>query len=178
MSIGCGSRVSTKVLARLRRVARRWGGDILVLTEKKYDDQFEFTLRAGFSGAPFTSRARLGVFYARKQVVLVPSSELNLMDVLHELAHVFASKKSPNNADEYNFLGWEWAFAHRLGVSRREWQRGLANYQLGDEPWSGQTIDRLTSKQLTALIVDRLAKAKESGIVSLCGVPQSIRSKK
>jgi hypothetical protein len=177
--------VDPSILTKLQGYARKFGGQLLVLTEKEFDRKFlkypvhpvwhTMVFKRGFYEAPFVSLpARLGVQWARKIVACVPSSGIHPCGVIHEMGHVFASAKSPDYADEYEFLGWEWAMAERIGMSRAEWQLGNKDYSLEFKAsWS--QIGLLTPQGLGRLLADRTRAARKAGLLSAREVPLTAR---
>lgn len=113
-------------LQRLRKLAKRWGGNILRVTAQQYvdyDDRFSF--------APFSSNM-LGVIWDEKLVCY--SGRVSWIEVVHEMGHVFASKLPPNTKgiDEGDFFGWEYRIVETIGASVGEWMVSNRDYGVGD----------------------------------------------
>lgn len=94
-------------------------------------------------------------------------------NVLHDLAHLHASKReSVDRADEYSWMGWEIAAAREARV-RRAWDLAMRNYGLGDQP-AGLTLNgadwgEATRGERLVIIADRLKAARKQGAVDQQG---------
>jgi hypothetical protein len=56
-----------------------------------------------------------------------------LVGLLHEMGHLFVGRSDPDtDGDEYRFLGWEYAVAKDIGMTRNEWLYGNSSYQVSD----------------------------------------------
>lgn len=160
-----------KVLGALTRLARLWGGDILSCTPEEFA---VYASRTDFEDAPFISGDGLGVIFEEKLVIYVPGAkDVNWTGLTHEMGHVFASEKDPQQADEGAFLGWEFRLARLVGT-QKEW---LA---LNQEYWmnSGDTIGELLKsnpKQLRAELRASVVESKRLGLLDENLNPISIR---
>lgn len=118
-------------IQRMRALARRWGGDILVF---KNDDAFIKAYNSLGKGgehwssfAPFTHRS-LAVAHTRRLILAV---EPDWIEVVHEMGHVFATNQPPARSNELGFLGWEFALVRYLGGGLRAWRDNNRDYCLG-----------------------------------------------
>ena len=164
-------------LTKLRRYARRWGGDLLFCNEKDYEKRFlspgNGRAKMGYYEAPFTSGS-LGLQWTQKLIALIPGEDTNIVGVIHEMGHVFANRRTPNISSEFPWLGWEWVMAERVGLTKEEWQKQNADYLVDEEPWN-HDIGYLSPTLLSSLIRNRIAHGKKIGIISPGGAPLSIR---
>lgn len=155
-------------IKRLRRLCRRWGGNLILLEEDNYQPLFWLSSgskRDGFHEAPFASwhglqwQAKL-VFAAIEHVQVGP--------LIHEMGHVFASPSFPCN--EYDFLGWE-ACVARSVRAYPTWSKQNWNYGTDDGPEWGE----LTRKQQSDLLAERIAVGKRLRIIGPRNQPLAIR---
>lgn len=137
---------------KLSRMVRRWGGEVVRLTQEQY---YYLGRQAGVSEAPFA--VELAVNYEKKAIYCVAPAWYELV---HEMGHVFASRKSPRQSNDFDFLGWEWMLARQLkGV--RKWIEGNADYGVNPE----EDLGDLTPIQVRKLLQERLDDAIQQGIV-------------
>lgn len=137
---------------KLSRIARRWGGEIIRLTQEQY---YYLGRQTGISEAPFA--VELAVNYSEKTIYCVTPTWYELV---HEMGHVFACRQPPRQSSDFDFLGWEWVLARQLkGV--RKWIAGNADYGVNPEEDMGD----LTPTQVTKLLQERLEDAIQQGIV-------------
>lgn len=94
---------------------------------------FDDPLWDSLDQAPFSSW--LGVDYPNKTVYLTKDAHLG--EVIHEMGHVFASLRTPNFSEEYDFFGWEFTVAQKVGLVE-EWvaHARLLGLVVGEEPVS------------------------------------------
>ena len=131
--------------------------------------------RRDFSACPFDTN--LGVHYEKKLIVFRGDKAPNISHLIHEMAHVMASKKPPVHSDEWEFLGWEWILAHHVGAAK-EWRRGNSDYATND-PDTGKCctdFGKLTKKKQDNLLAERGSHAVKIGLVDgRTGIPRCIR---
>jgi hypothetical protein len=163
-------------LNRLRRLVTPWGGRLQLLCPERFEDLASVR---GYSWAPFTSTG-LGVHYNSLTVVMqTPVRDHRVAEVIHEMGHVFASKKKPDDSNEFDFFGWEMATARAIGLPWEHWRDGTRDYQLWDAPrreekWPSE-VGGLTESTYELLLQDRLARARELGLVDATDAPLCIR---
>lgn len=150
-------------LSKLKRLARKWGGDVVELSRSDYDK-----LQSGFYEAPFTSY-RLGVHHRSKTVYW--SEKVEVGEVIHEMGHVFASKRPPDLTEEWDFFGWEYILAKKVGALK-EWTGSTSDYQVSED---GETFGGLTEAGRVVLLTERVSRAKALGLLSPRLSPLSIR---
>lgn len=166
------------VLQKLGALANSWGGSIREVTPEEWSKiaglevigvgYWRMNPVRGFSLAPFSSRD-LGVFWRRKQVVF--SGQGDWPEVIHEMAHVFASNKKPDLAEEWPFLGWEYAVAKYVEGPLKDWYSYMRDYMISKD---GDTFGDLSPSQRHLLCQKRLQVARDLKLV-VGDVPQSIR---
>lgn len=169
-------------IAKLRKLCQKWGGDLVELPEKDFESLLDGYIRHGSSDRfvevsdfhPCPFNASLGVRWGKKHVYYTRaargfwkgsvwtdlSEPVSWTDVIHEMGHVFASAKRPDQADEYNFFGWEYALARQVGDPEK-WRRANKDYSVG----SGDDLGSLSVKKQKALILEQYRKAVELGLV-------------
>lgn len=111
-------------LKKLKTMAQAWGGDIVGVSDAKWD-----ALAHGddLHGAPFSSN-NLGILWEKKQIVY--SGEVLWQEVIHEMGHVFACLSDPEKSDEFGFFGWEYAVA-KLIRGAMSWIETQDTYTIG-----------------------------------------------
>lgn len=155
-----------QALNRLQELARSWGGSIALVEELPVPC------------APFTSC--MGVDYDKKEIY-VEIDRLNrshrawemLGGVIHEMGHVFACDQRPESSEEYDFLGWEWLVARQTGLLE-QWEHSMSNYSIGNDEFSAD-FDCLSPDQASDLIEERVARARELGLITDDESPRAIR---
>ena len=173
-----GYKMNELALRRLRRLVKPWGGEIRLLSEEAYYKlDTASPRRSGFSPAPFGCYC--GVHYRDRAVILgAPLREHLVAEVIHEMGHVFASRKSPDASEEFDFLGWEMATARHVGLPWAAWRRGSKNYQLWDirreERWPAE-VGACSYAELALVYADRVAHAIKLGLVSETHRPLCVR---
>jgi transcription initiation factor TFIIIB Brf1 subunit/transcription initiation factor TFIIB len=68
----------------------------------------------------------------QRKIIFVQKSAtygLSVGALIHELGHVVASPKNPDECDEYAFLGWEWCVAKKIDC-RRQWMKSMQRYSI------------------------------------------------
>lgn len=170
------------VLKRLRRRARKWGGDIRLVTEATFRSlEGHLTL----SYAPFTSWD-LGVDYENKIIYFspycMPEDTAHFgINIIHELGHAFASPTSPRlmsgseepGQGEYEFFGWEMTLALNVGFTLDEFWTVQRDYQVDDGDGQAE-IQHLSPDKLEALYQNRISVATHLGLLKN-GRPVAIR---
>lgn len=143
-------------LAKLRELARSWGGGIVeVLREDPLWDSDKV------DGAPFSHK--LGVDYEHKTIYVIDGAELG--GLIHEMGHVFACASSPYKSDEYEFFGWEFMVAVKLDLVL-EWLEQTKDYAAGGEGMANiEDFGDMTIDEQSDLIEERVQHARLIGIV-------------
>lgn len=77
---------------------------------------YDYVNDTRFIRAPFISG--MGLNLGTKTIV--GSDRIKWTDILHEAAHLLATDKSPDDSNEYDLLGWEWAVTLHLGLPQNE----------------------------------------------------------
>jgi hypothetical protein len=165
-------------IQKLRALARRWGGDLVEVSEKEWDRLKETRVShhgpgtRSFHEAPFTGRD-LGVHWPSRRVIY--HGEVQWVEVIHEMGHAFATPKDPDSTDELDFFGWEYSLVKAIGASEYEWVTHNKDYGVYgvDEKVQGEFGD-LSPKQQTELLKKLVAKGKELGIIDSRGRPLSV----
>jgi hypothetical protein len=174
-----------QVLAKLRRFARKWGGDLVKITKDEYAAKEEDS----FCSAPFTSWDA-GCDYQTKVVYFSDWCEPEDLEdfaitLIHELGHVLASRFQANSDDmykhdeEWRFFGWELCLALKIGLTRKQFYQGHKDYVVEGE--SGEDIAYLLRsgtegrRKLKKLLDGRVQTAKDLGLIKK-DQPISIRT--
>ena len=114
-----------KGVNQLLELASSWGGAVVQCNRKYFESRV-------VNGAPFSND--LGVDYEHKLVFAVTGALYeNPGGVILEMGHVFASLVAPQDADEYDFLGWEFMLARKVGLVD-EWLDSMDDYSIADSP--------------------------------------------
>ena len=147
--------VIQKTLNFLSSLCEEWGGHLV-----------EGPIPPAFR-SPFSSK--LGCDWESKVVFFNRDGKNEiflLCGIVHEMAHTFATNQSPNDVDEWDFLGWEWALCRKLGMSRENWALGNAQYQIDDmKTGNFLEIQDLSTRELQKLLSERIRYARKSNIV-------------
>jgi hypothetical protein len=125
----------------LRQFCKELGGE-LIFAGPDYEDEFSIS--------PFCSCC--GLDWEKKQIVLNRHHRCtDLGHVIHEMAHVFATKWNPHQLDllgsEEDFFYWESLVAEMIGISRNEWVKSMPDYLVSYQHHDLE-IERLTKKDL------------------------------
>jgi len=107
---------------------------------------------ASISLAPFAS-LELAVNYEKK--IIYFHDKATWPNVLHEIAHVFASRQAPDESEEFSFLYWEWALAQTVPNGVEEWVEANREYAL----YTGDEIGMVSRE----VLLSELSKAKTKG---------------
>jgi len=134
-------------IKRLRKLCQKWGGDLIELSSEAFDqvrncsrlgrlrsieeppqqDSIKYALsNMDFYEAPFTKG--LGVDWKNK--IIFYTGEVKWSYIIHEMGHVFASNKTPDMSEEWDFFGWEIAVARFIKARMREWRTNQADYNV------------------------------------------------
>lgn len=164
---------NSKIIQKLARVAKTWGGAILKVSPKVYDD---FMLTETFFGAPFTNH-EVGQDWATKRVIYA-GNKTPWTDFIHEMGHCFASIQNPEDSDEFVFFGWEIALVHHLGFPRGSegfqiWEKSNKDYVVTDG--ASVQLGDLSSYERDVLYKDRWDHAVKVGLI-VDSVPRCIRA--
>jgi hypothetical protein len=94
--------------------------------------------------------------------VIVCSEEIpSVGHLIHEMGHVFATTKKPNDSNEWDFFAWEVALAKELGVYST-WLMESEDYLLDFQP--GETVgDALKNGTLDQYIGEASLVGKRLG---------------
>jgi len=163
-------------LSRLRSLCQALGGGLVEMTEEEFDRTFMVGSQkepVGLTHAPFTDR-NLGVDWEGKRVLYSTRWGVHWPDLIHEMAHIFASVVSPAKSDEWSFFGWEYAMCLYLGGDLGVWKEAQQSY-LPPTKVALKAFGSLSSEQQQAILDERLAAAKAAGLVAEDGTPLAIR---
>jgi hypothetical protein len=119
---------------------------------------FDDPLWDGLDVSPFS--AWLGIDYPNKTVYL--TKEADLGEVIHEMGHVFASTRTPNFSEEYEFFGWEFTVAQKVNLVD-EWIQSSGNYSVGCTDFA--EFEDLTPDEQSDLLEERVQYARQLGLI-------------
>jgi hypothetical protein len=143
-------------LARLQDLARSWGGGIVELLE---DDKLWEADH--INASPFSFK--LGLDHAHKTIYILEGAELG--GIIHEMGHVFASAAEPSRSVEYEFFGWEFVVAAKIGIVE-EWIESVGDYTVGGDHNAGIVdFKDMTIDEQSDLIEERVQHARTLGLV-------------
>lgn len=114
---------------RLMELAASWGGSI------ETDNSLTWFFAHDLCVSPFSSA--VGIIWEERAILFDPERLPHPVTALiHEMGHVFASKKPPKKADEMEFFGWEVKLAELIGYPMESWLAGNADYCLTPDGWT------------------------------------------
>jgi hypothetical protein len=90
---------------------------------------------------------------------------------IHELGHILASRRCPNESDEISFLGWEWQVAKLLKVSR-QWHANMQDYVITSE---GSAYRDCTKKRILKELRAAVEIGKKYGNIGPNGETLAVR---
>lgn len=154
-------------LAYLSRLCRRWGGELIIVTEQVFNSQDY--LSPGISAAPDGWHA---IDIPRRRV-LTAFGHADPGNVIHEMGHLFLVEADPANGTEWNWLGWEIVLARRARCYRA-WSKASESYVLNGE-FMGCDWSYLTRDERGRVEAERIDWAMAIGIVSQDGEPLCTR---
>jgi len=172
------------VLKKLRRKARKWGGDIQKVTEAEWAALTSEDPGIGLLGsiqAPFTNWD-LGAHFKSKIVYFglychPQDIEHFATGIIHEMGHVFASLVQPYDLpktykgrehDEFDFFGWELTLAKEVGLTLSQFCAGNADYAVTD---NGDDIGGIArdgkdgQTELRRIFRERVVFAEKLGLI-------------
>jgi hypothetical protein len=153
------------IVGRLRGLCQSWGGTLVEVPEAKLDEIEKRELdrnRRDFYPAPFAND--LGVFWRRKRIVYttVPADR-SYAELVHEMGHTFACTKNPEDSDEFDFFGWEYAVIRYVGGSTALWAHTNRFYSVEN---GGRELGSLSEIEVYNLVQERVAHARTLGILN------------
>lgn len=131
MSVSARWKGAQVFVNKLRDLCIQLGGELILLPEASFARLFRPWEHGNtqdnypFTEAPQSNRGH-GVNYD-KLTVYAQRDLVQPNALIHEMAHVFASPKPPDWADEYSFLGWEICCAIKFGLYQA-WSRDNKDY--------------------------------------------------
>ncbi len=150
---------------RCKTLARQLGGDVKVIDHLKFNSKLVPLI------CPFSNN--LGINWEKKIVYISKAATIfDVSGMIHEMGHVFACAKKPSLTKEYEFFGWEYATATKLGLLFI-WNEGSENYALIED--GGKDWGDLSAEQKDSLIQERLSYAIKKRMVSKNFIPLTIR---
>lgn len=168
----------------LLKKAQEWGGDIIELSRKDLERvEKGGTTYKGHRIYPCPFNDYLWVVWHTKVLLYEDPGDsfprrfsgvretIRWGDLLHEMAHVFASKVQPNRSVEQDFLGWEYQMAKDVVGNLPEWYKCMSDYSTisGDDFGTLSPEDRETTLQIA------VAHGKTYGNLTSSGEPINIR---
>jgi hypothetical protein len=160
-------------IPKLRRLCRKWGGDLREVTPEEFDQlkdrQGLGKKKPTFYEAPFSHRD-LGILWKRKLVIY--AGDVAWVEVIHEMGHVFACRTNPDQSDEFPFLGWEIALVNHIKGNLRLWLAENKDYQTTNE---GQSLGSMSPLEQGQLVAERLVVARQTGILGPGDRPLALR---
>jgi hypothetical protein len=162
------------VVVGCRKFAKQLGGDIVVVD--KLTARFS---EAGVFPCPFAYHTMAIDWHEKTVIVAQDLTADNISGLIHELGHVFASNKTPNGAKEFDFFGWEYVVAGKLGLLF-QWSHGTRDYAIADVDVVGNAAGNsewgaLDAVRQDRLIRERLDHAIKTKLITKQLQPRSIR---
>lgn len=158
-------------LDQFKSMIKAWGGRLVIFESRdEYDHYFRVNKdRDQLSDAPFTDYHGLDF---ERRLLLATKDRVDIVSLIHEAGHTFASRRGPWSCNEFNFLGWEIRVAQILGCMD-EFNEGNDNYQLN----YGITWGILSNDERNRIIENRIAFAYDRGLIDTQGEPVCIRQR-
>lgn len=115
----------TKIKTNLVNLCESWGGKLILKNDT--DNHHRLVKQS----CPFQDG--LGIDFSKKIVSCEKYQKINPGAIIHEMGHVFASRKNPNSNnsspdDEWGFFGWEWAVAKKVGLLFNDFAKSNRDY--------------------------------------------------
>jgi hypothetical protein len=110
-------------VTKLQRIAREAGGDLLLVSRSEFAG---YTVKRGVTRPPGVGG--LACSYSARVVFLCRAlyrRRYLVVDLVHEMWHVFGSPFRPSKCDDQNDLtaiAWEFALMRQIGASRTMWK--------------------------------------------------------
>lgn len=144
-------------IERLSRLCTKFGGSLVQVDVIQVEIQspFDFAVGADFD-----------------QKIVYYKAGADPGSIIHEMGHVFASKEKPDNSEEFDFFGWEYAVAKQVHVLDI-WIKNNRDYGLGTWP-ANQEFGRLSNREREEVLWERTAFAEQIGLI-VQGRPIAIR---
>lgn len=167
---------------RLKKIAQGWGGDVVAVDKTHFLS--ELPLIGGWSKAPFEEG--IGIMWEEKTVYYCKELVQRVVtSVIHEMGHVFASEVMPDEADEMNFFGWEYALSKQIKLHRLAWMNWNRDYNVTEVYSIGDIlkgpnrvrrypVDREEFPRLAPILKECLRIGHEKGLL-IDNIPQAIR---
>lgn len=126
-----------RIFRKLQSIARDMGGQLWTVGEDEWKLRRDLknSFVAPFDGSLMLELETLTVFLRLDDEQHVTLK--NLTGIIHEMGHAFAVDEDPNHADEFEFIGWEWALARKVGITFKEWCENNDEYAITED---GETI--------------------------------------
>lgn len=163
----------------LRRECRRLGGDLRVVPHSSYS---KLVARGSphFYDSP-ACRYQMGCNWRLKRIVIDERdlAEVLWCDVIHEMAHLFASMLAPDQTLEYLLVAWEVAVIRRLpGASLESMCAHGPEYGFVGGPFEqfGRSLHKIPPTIQSDFEQAALAVAYQEGMATIRGLPISIRA--
>jgi len=159
-------------IQKLRRLARKWGGDLVKVGDKEWGaiKEERLTNRTHpFYEANFT-HLDLGVHWPTRRIIY--RGEVLWAEVIHEMGHTFATENDPDSTDEWEWFGWEYALVQLIGGNVEEWVKHNKDYQISEH--GGDLFGDLRPRTREKVLAERVAHGKEIGIIDARGRPRAV----
>jgi hypothetical protein len=152
----------------LQAMTVAWGGQFIKVTKESFR---ELRDRPGISEAPFTSNV-LGVNYRKRIVYHSDNPEPG--ELIHEMGHIFASRKNTTWAEEFAFFGWEYRLAIHAGCVDN-WLKNTGRYNIRVAGRLEEFGD-LSEEDRQSVLRKRVAYGQRTGRIDSDGNPLSLRT--
>lgn len=93
--------------------------------------------------------------------------------LIHELGHLFCEDVEPEHSAEYDWFGWEYALAKKIGLSDEDFIDGNEDYNVDGFL---RTVADLNDDEFSELVRDRTDEAVKRGYI-VDGKPIALYSK-
>ena len=122
--------------------------------------------------------ADMGINYARREILYLRKGlkrPYYVMMLIHELAHILASRLPPEKSKEQDFFGWEIQVARRLGLMRYWCSTVLHSYQAPLLRGVRRRVSQLTHTQRRRYFTRAVMLGRKYGNIDVRGNPKAVR---
>lgn len=108
---------------------------------------------------------KMGLDYGNKTLFFTGEcDDESVGHLIHEAGHLLACSKTPEDSEEYDFLGWELALAMELDLLG-DWLHGQQDYTVTTNDNGSIEIGLLSDDELSELIEERVDYARSIGLI-------------
>ena len=156
---------TSTVIENLAGLINLWGGELIVT------DHIPIRFQSpGPSSVGLNWRGKRIYCTFESKYVRVPEI---LAGIIHEMGHVFASKKPVRQQYEFSFFGWEYLVAKKVNFDRDTWIEENSVYAVSE--YDNLLFGDLTIYKKNKLLEERITFGKSIGIINQEEQPVTVR---